>query len=183
MKKSRLLLTVLLGFCFCLSSLVILTACKDSHIHEYTEQVIQPTCTQKGVKTYTCECGHSYTEDIEVLMHDIETHEAKEPTCAEVGWEEYESCKREGCNYSTYIELPITGKHTWDEGKITTQPTCTEKGTKTFTCTVCKEATTTEEVDELKHDIETHEAKEPTCAEVGWEEYESCKREGCKYST
>lgn len=29
--------------------------------------------------------------------------------------------------------------HTWDSGKVTKEPTCTDKGTKTFTCTVCGE--------------------------------------------
>lgn len=29
--------------------------------------------------------------------------------------------------------------HTWDSGKVTKDPTCTDKGTKTFTCTVCGE--------------------------------------------
>ena len=40
--------------------------------------------------------------------------------------------------------------HTWDEGKVTTEPTCTEAGVKTYTCTVCKE-TKTEAVAALGH--------------------------------
>ncbi|MDY4232032.1 MAG: hypothetical protein SOX74_08125, partial [Candidatus Faecousia sp.] len=40
--------------------------------------------------------------------------------------------------------------HTWDEGKVTTEPTCTEKGVKTYTCTVCKE-TKTEAIAALGH--------------------------------
>ena len=32
----------------------------------------------------------------------------------------------------------IPASHTWDEGKITTAPTCSKAGVKTYTCTVCK---------------------------------------------
>ena len=56
-------------------------------------------------------------------------------------------------NYG-HVCLSILGgvnvKHTWDEGKITQNPTCTEKGIKTFACTGGD--IKTEEVDELGHD-------------------------------
>ena len=39
-------------------------------------------------------------------------------------------------------------QHTWDEGKITKQPTTSEEGVKTFTCTGCG-ATKTEPIDKL----------------------------------
>ena len=42
-------------------------------------------------------------------------------------------------------------EHKWDSGKITKEPTCTEKGEKTFTCTECG-ATKVEEVSALGHD-------------------------------
>ena len=42
-------------------------------------------------------------------------------------------------------ETWIVPTHTWDEGKVTKAPTCTEKGEKTFTCTNCS-ATKTEEI-------------------------------------
>ena len=42
----------------------------ESHVCEYTEEVTkQPTCTEKGVKTFTCTCGASYTEEIDALGH------------------------------------------------------------------------------------------------------------------
>ena len=41
-------------------------------------------------------------------------------------------------------------KHVWDEGKVTKEPTCTEKGEKLYTCTVCGE-TKTEEVPAKGH--------------------------------
>ena len=43
-------------------------------------------------------------------------------------------------------------QHTWDEGKITKQPTTSEEGEKTFTCTVCG-ATKTESIEKLVSNI------------------------------
>ncbi len=41
------------------------------HTHTYVESITTPaTCTEPGVKTFTCECGESYTEAIEALGHD-----------------------------------------------------------------------------------------------------------------
>ncbi len=45
------------------------------------------------------------------------------------------------------------GNHTWDDGKVTSAPTCTEKGVKTYTCVKCNE-TKTEDIDKLGHDFE-----------------------------
>ena len=39
----------------------------------------------------------------------------------------------------------------WDDGKITTPPTCTKTGVKQYTCTICSE-TKTEEIPALGHD-------------------------------
>ncbi len=39
--------------------------------HEYEETDTEPTCTEDGVKTFTCKiCGNSYTEKIDKLGHD-----------------------------------------------------------------------------------------------------------------
>lgn len=39
-----------------------------AHVHAYDEGVVTTvaTCSEKGVKTFTCECGDSYTEEIAV---------------------------------------------------------------------------------------------------------------------
>ena len=50
------------------------------HIHNYTSKVTKkPTCTETGVRTYTCECGDTYTEDIDKLI-DISTCNISLPT-------------------------------------------------------------------------------------------------------
>ena len=43
-------------------------------------------------------------------------------------------------------------QHTWDEGKITKQPTTSEEGVKTYTCTACG-ATKTESIEKLVSNI------------------------------
>ena len=43
---------------------------KNSHEHMYTESITkEATCTDTGVKTFTCECGDTYTESIEATGH------------------------------------------------------------------------------------------------------------------
>ena len=59
-------------------------------------------------------------------------------------------------------------KNHWDNGKITTDPTCTETGTKQYTCTICGE-TRTEEVAASGHDYSTDWTvdKEAGCEAAG----------------
>lgn len=38
--------------------------------------------------------------------------------------------------------IPATGAHTWDNGTVTTEPTETDPGTMTYTCTVCGQTKT-----------------------------------------
>ena len=131
----------------------------EEHTHVWNDGEIttDPTCTEMGVKTFTCTVckTETYTEPVNPLTHDIKAYNSKEPTCVEIGWNAYATCQREGCDYSTYEEIPATGEHTWDNGKVTTEPTCEEMGVKTFTCTVCKSDTYTENVKPLTHDIKS----------------------------
>ncbi len=39
------------------------------HEHSYTEELIEPTCTEEGSKTYTCDCGENYSEIIAATGH------------------------------------------------------------------------------------------------------------------
>ena len=55
-----------------------------------------------------------------------------------------------GDNCSEKID---NAEHTWDEGETTLAPTCTEKGQKTFTCSVCLKTKTTD-IPELGHAFE-----------------------------
>ena len=67
------------------------------------------------------------------------------------------------------ITYPIEcTKHDWDEGKVTTEPTCTKDGIKTYTCKDCKK-TKTEKIKSLGHNYSTEWTidKEATCQEEG----------------
>lgn len=63
---------------------------------------------------------------IEALGHDEVHHEGTDVSCTEVGWEAYETCKREGCDYTTKSEKAALG-HDYENHEAKA-PTCTEVG-------------------------------------------------------
>ena len=133
-------------------------------------------CYHKGTDTYV-----STWERPNPNNHDLVHHDAKAPTCTEIGWEEYDACQREGCTYTTKVEIPaLKHKLVHHDAKA---PTCTETGWEEYdTCSRC-DYTTKVELLALKHDLVHHDAKAPTCTEIGWNEYDACQREGCDYTT
>ena len=65
----------------------------SDHTHSYTAVVTDPTCTEKGYTTYTCECGDSYTADeVDALGHKEEVIPGKAATCTEKGLTEGKKC-------------------------------------------------------------------------------------------
>ena len=131
-------------------------------------------CYHKGTDTYV-----STWERPDPNNHDLVHHDAKAPTCTEIGWDEYDACQREGCTYTTKVELPaLKHKLVHHDAKA---PTCTEIGWEEYdTCSRC-DYTTYQEIPALKHNLVHHDAKAPTCTEIGWEEYDTCSR--CDYTT
>ena len=109
-----------------------------------------------------------------ILEHDEERHDAKTPTCTEIGWNEYITCKRDGCTYSTK-EIKTALGHDYEE-VITKEPTCTEKGEKTYTCRNDASHTYKEEVEATGHDYESVITIAPTCTEKGEKTY-MCKND------
>ena len=133
-------------------------------------------CYRKGTDTYV----HPWYEP-DPNNHDLVHHDAKAPTCTEIGWDEYDACQREGCTYTTKVEIPaLKHKLVHHDAKA---PTCTEIGWEEYdTCSRC-DYTTKVELPALKHNLVHHDAKAPTCTEIGWDEYDACQREGCDYTT
>ncbi len=83
------------------------------HVHEYTEVVTAPTCTEKGYTTYTCACGDSYVGDeVAALGHDVKETTAA-ATCTEAG-SVTKTCTR--CDYKEVSEIPARG-HAYENGK------------------------------------------------------------------
>ena len=131
-------------------------------------------CYRKGTDTYV----HPWYEP-DPNNHDLVHHDAKAPTCTEIGWDEYDACQREGCTYTTKVEIPaLKHKLVHHDAKA---PTCTEIGWDEYdTCSRC-DYTTKVEIPALKHKLVHHDAKAPTCTEIGWDEYDTCSR--CDYTT
>ena len=145
------------------------------------------TCVAPAVYYTNCDyCYHKGTDTYvdpyngpDPNNHDLVHHDAKAPTCTEIGWDEYDACQREGCTYTTKVELPAL-KHNLVHHDAKA-PTCTEIGWEEYdTCSRC-DYTTKVELLALKHDLVHHDAKAPTCTEIGWEEYDTCSR--CDYTT
>ena len=145
------------------------------------------TCVAPAVYYTNCDyCYHKGTDTYvdpyngpDPNNHDLVHHDAKAPTCTEIGWDEYDACQREGCTYTTKVELPaLKHKLVHHDAKA---PTCTEIGWEEYdTCSRC-DYTTYQEIPALKHNLVHHDAKAPTCTEIGWEEYDTCSR--CDYTT
>ena len=113
----------------------------DALGHTYDDGVVttEPTCTEKGEKTYTCTvCEHTKTEDVNAKGHS-----------AVEAWTNDETNHWHECTNGCGERLDETA-HTYNDGVVTTEPTCTAKGVKTFTCTVC-EHTKTEDVNAKGH--------------------------------
>ncbi len=147
------------------------------------------TCVAPAVYYTNCDyCYHKGTDTYvdpyngpDPNNHDLVHHDAKAPTCTEIGWDEYDACQREGCTYTTKVEIPaLKHKLVHHDAKA---PTCTEIGWEEYdTCSRC-DYTTYQEIPALKHKLVHHDAKAPTCTEIGWEEYDTCQRAGCDYTT
>ena len=119
---------------------VLYTAGDDYHSFPEEDQffVTPPTCTTTGVLAGYCEyCGKGYYLDknYPALGHKDEDANGVCDVCEENMPAEEPECE-----------------HVWNEGEVTTAPTCEAAGVKTYTCTVegCGE-TKTEEVAALDH--------------------------------
>ena len=116
--------------------------CKEPQtkaLHSFVEQPdekhlkSEATCVSVAVYYKACsECGYQLSDTfesgtIDVNNHDLNYHDAKAPTCTESGWKAYETCKREGCNYTSYQGLDALD-HDWNDW------TSNGDGTHTRTC-------------------------------------------------
>ena len=156
----------------------------------------KPTCTEPGEKTFVCSIcestkkesvpatGHAYastwTTDIAAACEKAGTESrhctnenctatTEQRSIAALGhnWkdngDETAICTRNGCK--------ATHTHAWDSGTITTEPTCTAQGERTYHCIyeengICT-ATKTEAVKKLGHRYILTKRDKPTCESDG----------------
>ncbi len=142
-----------------------------SYLKVHTGGTETPTCT----KGKTCEkCGAEYGEK-DPNNHDLVHHDAKAPSCTEIGWDAYDTCSR--CDYTTRKELPALN-HDLRQSVITA-PTCTETGWAYVKCSRC-DYYDTPVLPALKHDLRQRVITAPTCTGEGWA-HVACSR--CDYFT
>ena len=138
------------------------------------------TCVAPAVYYTNCDyCYHKGTDTYvdpyngpDPNNHDLVHHDAKAPTCTEIGWNEYDACQREGCTYTTKVEIPaLKHKLVHHDAKA---PTCTEIGWDEYdTCSRC-DYTTKVEIPAPGHDY-TEKVVKPTCEKGGYTLH-ACKK-------
>ena len=138
------------------------------HTHKYIDKVTAPTCTEKGYTTHTCPCGNSYVDRyVDPKGHNEVIDKAVAATCEKGGITEGKHCSVCGTVLTSQEEVAALG-HSWDDGKVTKEPTEEAAGVKTYTCKTCK-TTRTETLDPLAHTHKyTDKVTPPTCTEKGY---------------
>ncbi|MCO7151991.1 leucine-rich repeat domain-containing protein [Anaerobutyricum hallii] len=134
------------------------------------------TCTEDGYTTSVCKnCGDEKKETIKATGHQhTEVRGTKKATCIEEGYTGDTYCTDCGNMIFTGKKIEKTD-HTWDNGVVSKDPTCTEKGSKTYTCAVCRE-TKTEEIPATGHqNKEVRDKKAATCTKAGYTGDTCCK--------
>ncbi|GEM_PF-230300 len=109
---------------------------------EVKENIVASTCVKKGSYdkvVYCSVCSEEIsrsTVTLELAEHTIVTDKAVPATCTEAGLTEGKHCSV--CNkVFTAQQVVMPNDHSWDSGKITTMPSYSSTGVKTYTCANC----------------------------------------------
>ena len=173
------------------SAVRIVATYVEATVHDHDNTTLQyvadkeATCLDAGnTAYYRCTvCGLYYADVngeteitlestvIAALGHDYQF--------VEFVWDGFTAQAKYVCTHDdTHVEL----HNATVTSQITTEPTCTIAGVKTYTATYDGHTDTkTEDVATLGHDVIHHDAQAATCTAVGWNAYDTCSR--CDYTT
>ena len=162
-----------------------LEQCMNISQHEYTSEVIKPTCSERGYTRYQCTlCGKTYNNDyVDALGHDfskkiISNDYLESPaTCTKVA-AYYYACGKCGDVGTAIFENGVALGHSFTNYISNNDMACEKDGTKTAVCdNGCGQSSTvTDTGSRLGHALIKINAKEATCTEKGNSEYWKCTK-------
>ena len=140
----------------------------------------EPTCEEDGIKSKHClRCSARAGEtSISALGHNAVIDERIEPTCRTPGLTRGSHCSR--CN-KVLVEQEVISmiEHQYENGRVTKEATCTEKGEIAYTCRLCGGISIVV-TDALGHDYQ-ETIVPPTCTIRGYTNHK-CSRCGNEYN-
>lgn len=106
-------------------------ALTKTHSHSYEAVVTEPTCTEQGYTTHTCDCGDSYVDGyVDALGHDYDDGVVTvKPTYKTKGEQTY-TCRRCGVTYAEVIPMLPSGAIIRDSKGFSTYHAHIHNGTK-----------------------------------------------------
>ena len=148
--------------------------------HEYTYySTADPTCEDDGYDLYICtkcqEAGYvnsqtsMKTNYVDAYGHTVESYTYNDDATCEEDGTQSGVCTVCGETVTVTAEGTATG-HSWDDGTVTTEPTCTDEGVLTYTCQNDSSHTYTEAIEATGHtegDVQIENEVDPTCEEAG----------------
>ena len=142
--------------------------------HDIKRTEIMPTCTSSGMYSEKCtRCGKIFDAGTyPATEHTAVVDEAVAPTCTASGLSEGSHCSVCGTVIKAQTTVPAKG-HSWNDGTVIKEPTCTEAGTKSYKCTVCGE-TKTGTLSPAGHTAVTDKGVAATCTETGLTDGSHC---------
>ncbi|MGN1419818.1 MAG: fibronectin type III domain-containing protein [Acutalibacteraceae bacterium] len=141
LKKSAAILLVLLTLISAMPQIkenfILFAKAETQHVHCFLETVIiEPTCTEKGMKKFTCTCGESYTSEIPANGHTEKIIEAVAASCTQSGLTQGIACSV--CGEILKEQEPVVPiGHSMGDWIVQKEPTCFENGTEIKYCSHC----------------------------------------------
>lgn len=154
------------------------------HVFSDLIAAVPASCANGIAAHYECQvCGELLSEynqsvtwqDLIIPANGVHQFDLEVPeiaaTCHTEGQKAYKHCAKCDKNYDedgvqlTDLSIP-TIDHSWDEGKIVAEATCSETGLIHYTCTVC-DATQDEILSKLPHTVQVVVGVKPNCTEGG----------------